>query len=145
MGLGVGAVTAVTEIIVTEMVPLRLRGKWLALISVAWAAGTVSGPLQGGLLADATEWSWVRDLRITTCVLAACVDFFFFAAVDLRHHCAHVYAGIGSQRHHLRFSTQPEGHPRGLHQHRLGGTFPISWFNSSNTYTDHSGKWTDYT
>lgn len=59
-GLGIGGVTAVTEIIVTEMVPLRLRGKWLSLISVAWAAGTVSGPLLGGLLAEANEWSWVN-------------------------------------------------------------------------------------
>lgn len=61
-GLGIGGVTAVTEIIVTEMVPLRLRGKWLALISVAWAAGTVSGPLLGGLLAEANDWSWVIDV-----------------------------------------------------------------------------------
>ena len=58
-GIGIGGVTAITEIIVTEMVPLRFRGQWLALISISWAAGTVTGPLVGGLLADCSSWSWV--------------------------------------------------------------------------------------
>ncbi|KAK3372573.1 major facilitator superfamily domain-containing protein [Podospora didyma] len=77
-GLGIGAVTAVTEIIVTEVVPLRLRGKWLALISVAWAAGTVSGPLQGGLLAEATDWSWrlIFALIIPICILGLILCIF---------------------------------------------------------------------
>jgi MFS family permease len=50
--------TGTTEIIMTAMVPLRFRGQWLALISVAWATGTVTGPLLGGLLAGYNSWSW---------------------------------------------------------------------------------------
>jgi MFS family permease len=38
-GVGGGGVIALTEIIVTDMVPLRLRGQWFSFISAAWAIG----------------------------------------------------------------------------------------------------------
>ncbi|ETS76337.1 hypothetical protein PFICI_11724 [Pestalotiopsis fici W106-1] len=57
-GIGEGGSVGIIEIMVTEMVPLRLRGKWLAWICVASAIGTVSGPLLGGLLSQVNDWSW---------------------------------------------------------------------------------------
>jgi MFS family permease len=38
-GVGGGGIITITEIAVTDMVPLRLRGQWLASISAAWAIG----------------------------------------------------------------------------------------------------------
>ncbi|KIW07815.1 uncharacterized protein PV09_01735 [Verruconis gallopava] len=58
-GIGGGGVIALTEIISTDMVPLRERGKWFAFISSMWALGTVIGPLLGGGLAQAGEWRWI--------------------------------------------------------------------------------------
>jgi MFS family permease len=58
-GLGSGAAVAVTEIMVTETVPLHARGYWFALLSVAWAVGSITGPLIGGVLAGASPESWV--------------------------------------------------------------------------------------
>lgn len=55
-GIGIGGVTAVTDIIVTDIVPLRLRGQWFAFISVPWALGTVTGPILGGAIVEATSW-----------------------------------------------------------------------------------------
>lgn len=46
-GVGGGGIIALTEIVVTDMVPLRERGKWFSLISGMWAIGTVAGPLLG--------------------------------------------------------------------------------------------------
>lgn len=44
-GIGGGGVIALTEIVVTDLVPLRERGKWFSMISSMWALGTVIGPL----------------------------------------------------------------------------------------------------
>jgi MFS family permease len=38
-GVGGGGVITLTEIIVTDLVPLRLRGQWFSFISGAWALG----------------------------------------------------------------------------------------------------------
>jgi MFS family permease len=48
-GIGGGGIIALTEIVITDMVPLRERGKYFSLFSVMWAVGTVAGPLLGML------------------------------------------------------------------------------------------------
>lgn len=58
-GLGSGGISALTDIIVTDLVPLRVRGKWFAFISVPWAIGTTIGPVLSGILT--TGGSWVRQ------------------------------------------------------------------------------------
>jgi MFS family permease len=42
-GVGGGGFTAVTEIIVTDLVPLRYRGAWFGYLSGMWALGSVTG------------------------------------------------------------------------------------------------------
>ena len=51
-GTGGGGIIVLTEIVITDMVPLRERGKWFSFISAMWSIGTVAGPLLGthGLL-----------------------------------------------------------------------------------------------
>jgi len=49
-GIGGGGIIALTEIVITDMVPLRERGAYLSLFSAMWAIGTVAGPLLGKLL-----------------------------------------------------------------------------------------------
>ncbi|KAI9875141.1 MAG: hypothetical protein M1830_008826 [Pleopsidium flavum] len=58
-GIGGGGIITLTEIIVTDLVPLRLRGKWFGLISATWALGTVSGPIIGGAFAQKASWRWI--------------------------------------------------------------------------------------
>lgn len=55
-GIGGGGLIALTEIVVTDLVPLRLRGKWFGIISAMWAVGSVSGPIIGGALAHGDTW-----------------------------------------------------------------------------------------
>lgn len=61
LGIGIGGVIALGEIIVTDIVPLRFRGQYLAYVSISWAIGTVAGPVVGGGLA--TDSSWVCSIR----------------------------------------------------------------------------------
>lgn len=42
-GSGVGGILTLTEAIITDLVPLRERGNFFALISIVWAVGTVAG------------------------------------------------------------------------------------------------------
>lgn len=60
-GLGIGGILALSEIIVTDLVPLRFRGKYLAYVSIAWALGTVLGPIVGGSLAKGSSWVSLID------------------------------------------------------------------------------------
>jgi len=42
-GVGGGGIIAMTEILVTDLVPLRFRGQWAGVIGGMWAIGSVSG------------------------------------------------------------------------------------------------------
>ncbi|KAF2118570.1 major facilitator superfamily domain-containing protein [Lophiotrema nucula] len=58
-GVGGGGIIALTEIVITDMVPLRERGVWFSLISAMWSIGTVAGPLLGGGFAQSVSWRWI--------------------------------------------------------------------------------------
>ena len=58
-GIGGGGIIVMTEIVVTDMVPMRLRGKWFSFISSMWSVGTVAGPLLGGGFAQNVSWRWI--------------------------------------------------------------------------------------
>jgi len=47
-----------TEIVVTDLVPLRYRGQWQGIIGGMWALGSVSGPVIGGAFAQ-SNWRWI--------------------------------------------------------------------------------------
>jgi MFS family permease len=55
-GIGAGGFITMTEIIVTDLVPLRQRGKWFGIISMAVAIGSGVGPVIGGSLAQNVSW-----------------------------------------------------------------------------------------
>ncbi|PVI08234.1 MFS general substrate transporter [Periconia macrospinosa] len=58
-GVGGGGIIALTEIVVTDMVPLRERGKWFSIFSAMWSVGTVVGPLLGGGFSENVSWRWI--------------------------------------------------------------------------------------
>jgi MFS family permease len=55
-GVGGGGVIALTEIVVTDLVPLRLRGKYFGLIASMWSLGSVLGPILGGGFSENVSW-----------------------------------------------------------------------------------------
>jgi MFS family permease len=58
-GVGGGGIIALTSVLLTDLVPLRERGKWSGLINAMWAIGSVVGTPIGGALAQKASWvSW---------------------------------------------------------------------------------------
>ncbi|KAI9748058.1 MAG: hypothetical protein M4579_007323 [Chaenotheca gracillima] len=66
-GIGGGGIITLTEIIATDLVPLRERGKWFGFISMMWALGSVSGPLIGGAFAQEVSWRWIFWINLPLC------------------------------------------------------------------------------
>lgn len=46
-GVGGGGVIVLSEVLTTDLLPLRVRGQWQGLIAAVWALGTVGGPMIG--------------------------------------------------------------------------------------------------
>jgi len=49
---------ALVEVTVTDMVGLNERGAFAGIVAIAWAMGTVLGPIIGGAIAEGTTWRW---------------------------------------------------------------------------------------
>ncbi|KAL9598908.1 MAG: hypothetical protein Q9219_004173 [cf. Caloplaca sp. 3 TL-2023] len=69
-GVGGGGLIALTEIVVTDLVPLRLRGQWFGIVSAMWALGSVSGPIIGGAFAHGETWRWIFWINLPFVAIA---------------------------------------------------------------------------
>ncbi|KAF2707619.1 MFS general substrate transporter [Pleomassaria siparia CBS 279.74] len=58
-GIGGGGITCLTDMIITDLVPLKYRGNFFSVLSGMWAIGTVAGPLLGGGFAQSVSWRWI--------------------------------------------------------------------------------------
>ncbi|KAL4815096.1 major facilitator superfamily domain-containing protein [Aspergillus spinulosporus] len=58
-GVGGGGLIALSEVIVTDLVPLRLRGQYFGILSAMWSVGSVTGPILGGGFSQDVTWRWI--------------------------------------------------------------------------------------
>lgn len=58
-GIGGGGIMSLGEILVTDLVPLAVRGAWFGYLGSMWAIGSVTGPLMGGAFAQNVSWRWI--------------------------------------------------------------------------------------
>lgn len=68
---------ALVEVTVTDMVGLNERGAFAGLIALAWATGTVAGPIMGGAIAERTSWRWIFYINIPVVVIVVIGIYFF--------------------------------------------------------------------
>ncbi|KAI4141473.1 MAG: hypothetical protein LQ340_007641, partial [Diploschistes diacapsis] len=68
-GIGGGGIISITEILITDLVPLRERGTWFGFQSLTWAVGSVSGPIVGGAFAQGASWRWIFWINLPFCGL----------------------------------------------------------------------------
>jgi MFS family permease len=57
-GIGSGGITVALDTVVSDLVPLRYRGNYIAVILLIYSVGTTTGALIGGLIVDNVSWRW---------------------------------------------------------------------------------------
>ncbi|KAK5805375.1 major facilitator superfamily domain-containing protein [Linnemannia elongata] len=63
-GLGGSGIIALSMILVADIVPLRERGTYQALIALIFAIAAVLGPLLGGAFSDNITWRWAFYINL---------------------------------------------------------------------------------
>jgi MFS family permease len=79
-GLGSGGLFVLLDLIICDLVALRERGKYLAIMLSTAAIGTVIGPIIGGALTSNWRWIFYLNLPISGIALAA-----MFAFLKVKH------------------------------------------------------------
>jgi EmrB/QacA subfamily drug resistance transporter len=69
-GLGAGGLTALVQVILSDIISPRDRGKYMGLMGAVMAVGTAGGPLLGGLITDSIGWRWNFYVAVPFAVVA---------------------------------------------------------------------------
>ncbi|KAJ5351966.1 hypothetical protein N7452_000940 [Penicillium brevicompactum] len=69
-GIGGGGINTLVDTVICDLVPLRQRGKYVALMAAVWAVGTVIGPVLGGAFAEHTSWRWIFYINLPLCAVS---------------------------------------------------------------------------
>jgi MFS family permease len=63
-GVGTGGLNMILDVILSDLVPLRERGIYIAITLVVVTIGTSLGPFVGGAIVDNTTWRWVFYINL---------------------------------------------------------------------------------
>jgi EmrB/QacA subfamily drug resistance transporter len=58
-GIGGGGINSLSMIVLSDVVSMKTRGKYMSLLGISIALGSGVGPEVGGLLAEKATWRWV--------------------------------------------------------------------------------------
>ncbi|KAH6665388.1 major facilitator superfamily domain-containing protein [Halenospora varia] len=75
-GVGAAGTISLTVVIVTDLVSLRNRAPWYAVLNAMWAVGSVSGPVVGGAFVT-TTWRWIFWINIPLVITSFTSVVFF--------------------------------------------------------------------
>ncbi|KAH8810839.1 major facilitator superfamily domain-containing protein, partial [Xylogone sp. PMI_703] len=81
-GIGSAGVQPLTYVLLTDLVPLRQRPKYLAFVHLSFAVGLAIAALIGGALSQYSTWRWVFYINLPFCAIGLVMIFFF---VNLEH------------------------------------------------------------
>ncbi|KAI1739509.1 major facilitator superfamily domain-containing protein [Xylaria scruposa] len=76
-GLGSGGITLLGDIILSDLVPLRLRGNYLGAILSVFGIAVTLGPFLGGSIVATTTWRWIFYLNLPIGGAALIILFIF--------------------------------------------------------------------
>jgi MFS family permease len=63
-GIGTGGLNMILDVILSDLVPLRERGTYIAISLMVLTIGTSMGPFVGGAIVDNTTWRWVFYINL---------------------------------------------------------------------------------
>lgn len=68
-GIGGGGIITLNLVIMTDIIPLRQRPKYNGMSQIAWAFGTIAGPLLGGAIAQKASWRLLFYINFPFCAI----------------------------------------------------------------------------
>lgn len=76
-GIGASGINVLSELIICDLVPLRERGNFMAIIFATMTVGTAIGPVIAGFIVEYSNWRWVfyLNLPVAGFVLALHIAF----------------------------------------------------------------------
>ncbi|KAK3331743.1 major facilitator superfamily domain-containing protein [Cercophora scortea] len=80
-GMGGAGITAMTQLIISDLVSVRERGKYIGIVYAVFGAGTAIGPPVGGVIAQYTTWRWIFFLNLPICGGTLLMQFLFLNIV----------------------------------------------------------------
>ena len=69
-GIGAGGITALSQVVIADIISPRERGKYMGLMGAIMAVGMVGGPLIGGFITDTIGWRWNFFVALPFAVVA---------------------------------------------------------------------------
>jgi MFS family permease len=66
-GIGGGGIITLVQAIFADTVPLHQRPRWFSLVLVAWALGTITGPVMGGVFVQKASFRWAFWINLPFC------------------------------------------------------------------------------
>ncbi|TBU29033.1 major facilitator superfamily domain-containing protein [Dichomitus squalens] len=69
-GMGGGCILSITNIVISDLVPLKERGFVSGVLGLVWALAAALGPLIGGAVSSHGQWRWLFYLNLPVCGLA---------------------------------------------------------------------------
>lgn len=63
-GMGSGGINMIVDIIISDLVPLRERGNYMACVLSIYFIGMALGPFVGGAIVQTTSWRWVFYINL---------------------------------------------------------------------------------
>ncbi|KAI1661699.1 major facilitator superfamily domain-containing protein [Daldinia decipiens] len=76
-GVGSGGIIMVSSIIISDLVPLRQRGYFSAILMSIFGIGSALGPFIGGAIVSSTTWRWIFYMNLPIGSAAFAVLFVF--------------------------------------------------------------------
>ncbi|KAI1389185.1 MFS general substrate transporter [Hypoxylon trugodes] len=76
-GVGSGGINMIIDVIISDLVPLRQRGNYVAIILAVYGIGTTLGPWLGGAIVENTSWRWVFYINLPIGAVAFILLFLF--------------------------------------------------------------------
>ncbi|KAK2603552.1 hypothetical protein QQS21_004232 [Conoideocrella luteorostrata] len=109
-GVGSGGVLVAYDTIVSDLVPLRHRGNYIAIVLLIYSIGTTMGGFIGGVIVDNISWRWTFYINLPIGAISLIVMFFFLHVNHRRD--TSIWTRIKSIDHGL-FSRLNEDSPTG--------------------------------
>jgi MFS family permease len=76
-GVGSGGIIMVSSIVISDLVPLRERGNFSAILMSIFGVGSALGPFIGGVIVSSTSWRWVFYINLPIGGVAFALLFIF--------------------------------------------------------------------